>query len=128
MAITHIDHELDFHFIAAIVEFYHAPLGVRKVHCGLPPQSYETMLRISLSAALLALVASSSAQNVVGDCADVYDTGTGYCQVKVLHISISHLGSIHKRHPQDSRNFVTPPLSRIQGLPERWTPGSVNMR
>ena len=53
------------------------------------PHSSETMLRISLSAALLALVASSSAQNVVGDCADVYDTGTGYCQV-------TRWGAIHK--------------------------------
>ena len=36
---------------------------------------------IRWTAIFLALVASCSAQNVVGDCADVYDSGTGYCQV-----------------------------------------------
>ena len=39
---------------------------------------------IRLTALLfLSGVASSAAQNVVGDCADVYDTGTGYCEVSL---------------------------------------------
>ena len=42
---------------------------------------------IRLTVIFLALVASSSAQNVVGDCADVYDSGTGYCQVPHLNFT-----------------------------------------
>ena len=38
-------------------------------------------------------VASSAAQNVVGDCADVYDTGTGNCQVSLDLVSEFQLGS-----------------------------------
>ena len=37
---------------------------------------------IRLTAVLMALLATCSAQNVVGDCADVYDTGSGYCNVR----------------------------------------------